>query len=264
MNGIKIFFRNDDVNCLDPTLIKLTQVILKEGAAVDLAIEPANVLPEAVTWLKEQKQQHPNQISLITHGYNHQERIPGKGEFGGRAYEDQLRDIQSGKELMKTYFGDLFFPAFTCPRGGHNKATLRCMNDTGYLVFSSYHNVYLKNKLLYRLGRALNQTHLMGKRISYHPGRIPGTNLMDISMSMSLIGTYVSDKVCVFNQLDYLKDRYNKIKRTGQRIIGVTLHHRYHTSSESWDLLQDTIRFMKSDGCRFVTLETLFWELTGR
>ena len=55
MRSPVIFFRNDDVNTLDIELKKLMDTIVSEGVAVDMAVEPANVRPETVEWLKKHK-----------------------------------------------------------------------------------------------------------------------------------------------------------------------------------------------------------------
>lgn len=261
MSVVKIFLRNDDVNTLDPELEEFWRIVYENGACADMAVEPANVVEETVAWLRDLKKSCPERLSIITHGYDHIDKIPGMGEFGGRTYEDQIKDIRAGRELMDKYFGEGFFPAFTCPRGGHNQATIRCMDETCYKVFSSYHNVYTKNKILYRVGRLLRRTHLLGKRVSYHTHRIPGTGLIDISMSMSLIKRYFSDDDCEFPTVSYLKERLDRIRASGQSIIGVTVHHRYHRRPEHMQLIADTIRMFRDEGCEFTTLESLYKEL---
>jgi hypothetical protein len=259
-----VFFRNDDVNLLDPQLQELFSIIVQEGeACVDMAIEPANVHPDTVEWLLSMKHSYTDKISIITHGYDHIDHFPGQGEFGGRTYEDQIVDIRAGHQLMQRYFSDNFFPAFSCPRAGHNESTIRCLNDSGYKVFSSYHNVYLKNKLLNIAGHALGRTHLFGKRISYHMGRVPRTNLIDISMSMSLIRRYYSDHECEFPSLDFLHKRLIAIKSTGQRCIGVTVHHRFHRRPEDMRLIRDAVRMFREEGCVFSTIERIYSEVNN-
>lgn len=258
-----IFFRNDDVNTLDDELKNVMDVLVSEGVTVDMAVEPANVRPETVEWLKGYKKSYPDRVSIITHGYSHTEHIPGKGEFGGRSYEDQHKDIKNGMKIMRQLFGEAFFPAFTCPRGGHDGTTIKCMDDGGYKVFSSYHNVFLKNTVLYTVGRLLRCTHLFGKRISYHTGKIPNTNIRDISMSMSFISRYHSYDRCEFNSLDRLKSRFNVIRKTGQKIIGVTIHHRYHKDFDQVYFIREAIKFFKNHDCTFKTIEEIFKDLQG-
>lgn len=260
MRQVTVFLRNDDVNTLDDELQELDAIVSSEGAAIDMAVEPANIVDDTIAWLNRRKGESPGTFTIIQHGYDHQDRVPGIGEFGGRSYEDQYPDMTRGKQIMEAAFGENFFPVFTCPKGGHNQDTIRCMNDAGYKVFSSYHNVYPKNRVLYTVGRALHRTHLLGKRVSYHLREIPGTHLFDISMSMSFIRRYTSADTCEFATLDYLKQRFRTIAATGQPVIGITLHHRYHKSPESMALVRDTIRFLKDEGCRFATLESIYTE----
>jgi hypothetical protein len=256
-----IFFRNDDVNILDDELKNVMDVLVSEGVTVDMAVEPANVRPETVEWLKGYKKSYPDRVSIITHGYSHTEHIPGKGEFGGRSYADQRKDMKNGMEIMQKLFGEGFFPAFTCPKGGHDGTTIKCMDDSGYKVFSSYHNVFFKNTILYTVGRLLGCTHLFGKRISYHAEKIPHTNLRDISMSMSFISRYHSYDRCEFNSLDRLRNRFNIIRKTGQKIIGVTIHHRYHKNLDQISFIRDAIKLFKTHDCKFKTIERIFEDL---
>lgn len=254
---MEIFFRNDDVNTLTQELIVLMEIFELHNIPITMAVEPANITKETVEWLKIKKLQNPEKICIIQHGYDHQDRIPGKGEFGGRSYEDQFIDIKKGKELMEKYFGDMFFPAFTCPRGYHNNATIKCMNHLGFKVFSSGHGIHLKHRILYYIGKKLQRTHLLGKHISYHTEKIPYTNLWEFSMSMSLIKHYFSKESCEFYTLSELKKLYQlSAKRTN--VIGITLHHRYHKKKEDMDLVTSIIQYLKDQNCNFVTLEGLY------
>lgn len=254
----KIFFRNDDVNTLDEELLELFQLVIEKGVSIDMAVEPENLTPETISWLKKQRSLYPERVTIIQHGLNHKDHVPGRGEFGGRRYEDQYRDMRKGKDLMELYFGNDFFPVFTCPKGGHDESTIRSMNELGYKVFSSYHNVYHKNKILYSVGKQLKKSFLFGKRVSYHLQTIPNTQLVDISMSMGFIKKYHSSSSCEFVDLRYLQDRYNKIIQSGQPVIGITIHHRYHKKQKDMQLIAETMDFLKEKNSKFLTLEQLY------
>ncbi len=159
---------------------------------------------------------------------------------------------------MEGLFGGMFFPAFTCPRGGHNHSTIMCIQRMGFKVFSSYHNIRFRNRLLYSLGRTLRRTHLLGKRISYHTMRIPGTNVLDISMSMSFIRRYLSSTECHFYTLDFLNQRFRVIRDSGLAVLGVTVHHRYHERREDMNLIRDFLSYLRGEGVVFTTIEAIY------
>lgn len=261
---MEVFFRNDDVDTLDQELKNFMSIFESEGVPLVMAVEPANVTRETVQWLKQKKSEKEKAVSIIQHGYDHQDRIPGKGEFGGRTYEDQYQDIKKGKELMEDFFGLMFFPAFTCPNAGHNHFTILCLNDLGFKVFTSYHSVYYGKTIFYKVGRLMRQTHLFGKRISYHMMKIPGTELFDVSMSMNPIKEYLSIQRCRFNSFEFLKRRFRQIRKTGQSILGVTLHHRYHREPEDLRLVTDFLAFLKRESVRFTDIETIYGEAVGK
>lgn len=254
---MKIFFRNDDVNTLDDDLIELYQIFSSEDVPITMAVEPANVKQDTVAWLLDEKKANPDLMSIIQHGYDHQDRIPGKGEFGGRSYAEQYPDIKKGKELMNNYFGSTFFPAFTCPRHFHNLATIKCMDDLDFKVFSSGHGLSYKHKVLYSVGRAFRKPHLLGRHISYHMNQIPGTKLWEFSMSISPISKYYGMEDCQFAEIAALKKQI-QVAVHQMEAVGITLHHRYHQTSQNKDLLKQLISYLKEIGCLFCTIEQLY------
>jgi hypothetical protein len=161
-----VFFRNDDVrDRLDHTLISMTELFLRYGIPLAHAVEPANITPEVVNWLKLLKKDHPQMINIVQHGYNHNLDNPGsKMEFGGnRAYEDQYKDIFKGKELMSEHFSDLWSPAFSFPYGTYNSNALRAISDCGYKILSSKIRFTPKSRFKNFLGRSLGKDFVFGK-----------------------------------------------------------------------------------------------------
>ena len=85
-----VFFRNDDVrDSLDKSLIDLTSIFIGEDVPINHVVEPANVSPEVVAWIKEKKKEWPKLIEIGQHGFDHKlkavKKILGKirkGEFG--------------------------------------------------------------------------------------------------------------------------------------------------------------------------------------
>ena len=255
-----VFFRNDDVNTLDDTFSKLVEFFIAHSIPLVLAVEPANLTLEMVQYLLNAQTSYPILIEIVQHGWSHAEH--DRGEFGGsRGYPDQLDDICRGLNVMRTSFGEAFFPAFSFPFGQYNEHTIRILNELGYLVFSSKFNSSFSAQVFYWFGRLARRKRMFDHRISYHLGRYPGTGLEEISVSLSPIrkylGSYGSTE-CVFESLETLKSQYlASRKRTS--VVGIVLHHRYHASPERMSLLVQFVEWLAAfDGVRFMTLQDIY------
>ena len=102
-----VYFRNDDVNTLEKELIDITNIFINNSIPIIHAVEPANVTEEAVDYLVRIKERNPEIIEIMQHGFDHICR--DQGEFGGkRPYDDQLKDLSKGKEIMESRFGKHF------------------------------------------------------------------------------------------------------------------------------------------------------------
>lgn len=262
MSSINIFFRNDDVrNKLDDSLIRLTDLFIKRKIPICHAVEPANVGDEVVKWLIGIKEEYPNLIEIVQHGYahklNYKKIIWGKekkGEFGGnRSYSDQKKEILMGKNLMDQYFRDKWFPLFTFPFGARNKASLKAVNDAGFFVINGSLGISTQQQFLYSIGRFFNRETFMGFKISYHLLHRKGTHLFQIDTSISLIDEFLDEETgAVFPSLDEIKEKTAKYLQH-VNYVGIVLHHRYHDDENKiawvglfldWLLSISNVRFL--------------------
>lgn len=250
----EIFFRNDDVrDKLDDSLTGLTELCIRHGVPISHAVEPGNVSDEVVRWIISVKKQHPELIEIIQHGYNHNLANPSqKMEFGGnRGYQDQMQDMQKGKELMDKYFGDLWSPVFTFPYGTYNQASLKALDNLGYKAISSKMQFSLKVRLKNLIGKSLGQDTLMGKKINYHPAVRKGYHFREISVSANLIKKYTGE-----SQADHfsLAEIIGQVELASNYtdIIGVLFHHRFHR--DYLKLTEDLILYLKKNGYSFKTI----------
>ena len=127
------FFRNDDVrDTLDESLIKIQEIFIKKNVPITQAVEPANVTDSVVNWLLRQKQQYPELITFMQHGYNHIVKNKyKKGEFGGqREFDEQYEEIKAGKDLMVKYFNNQWFEAFNFPYAPYNEASIDALEKS--------------------------------------------------------------------------------------------------------------------------------------
>ncbi len=252
-----IFFRNDDVrDKLDKSLKAITMMFICHGIPITHAVEPANITEEVAEWLLKMKEQYPEHIDIMQHGYDHtvKNKIK-KGEFGGqRTYSEQLHDIKKGKELMDKWFGNLWFDAFNFPYAPYNPAAIKAVNDCGYKVINSHFNSKLSRKVFYKLGHMLNKGYLLNHHVSWNLDFYPDTNLFEIDMNVGFIKKYYNESYdCEMMDLQEIIDDTIRYKK--YRTIGVLLHHRYHNTESKLTLIREYLKWCKS------TPEFEFWSL---
>ncbi len=255
-----VFFRNDDVNVLDDIFIRFVECFIAHRVPLVLAVEPANMTPEMACYLSEEQTSYPGLIEVIQHGWSH--AAHDLGEFGGsRGYPDQMEDISRGLNVMRTSFGEAFFPAFSFPFGQYNEHTIQILNELGYRVLSSKFNSSISAQFFYWFGRLARRKSMFDHRISYHLGCYPGNGLDEISVSLSPIKKYLGphgSTECVFESLETLKSQY---LASGKRtpVVGIVLHHRYHAGPDRMSLLVQFVEWLAAlDGVRFMTLQDIY------
>ena len=263
--SIYVYFRNDDVNSLDFELMELTRVFLEEGVPITHAVEPANVKDDTVGWLLSVRSHHPHLIGIMQHGYDHRKR--DLGEFGGRrTYADQYRDLRNGKMIMQQAFGENLLNAINFPFGPFNPDTVRAIDDLGFEVMSSHFNYRLSRRLFYALSRVLDRGQLLGKYASRHMSYYPGTRLYVIDMCISFIRSYqgpYGSRSCEFMGLEALLREFSRFRRYTD-VVGFLLHHRYHGSRESLQLVRQVIRAIRQDpAVEFASLDGLHRRFAG-
>ncbi|MEH6591220.1 MAG: DUF2334 domain-containing protein [Halioglobus sp.] len=257
----EFFFRNDDIrDSLDDELIQIHELFVERKVPMIHAVEPANVTPEVVAWLLDERAKHPDVISLMQHGYDHTiKNTQKKGEFGGqRGYQEQYDDIKKGRELMDKHLGGQWFDAFNFPYAPYNKEAIRALQDVGYKVLNSHYNCEWKRQVLYTLGHILGKGLLFGKHVSWNHRIYPGTTMREISMNITFIETYHNeDTDCDFFSYEYLCNKIDQYMATPFP-IGLLLHHRYHTTQESVDLIARIFDYLEMKGCKAVSMEQIY------
>lgn len=260
------FFRNDDIRgMLDDSLVEIQELFNRRGVPIAHAVEPANVTPEVVEWLLEQKKEHPELLTLMQHGYDHTiKNNKKKGEFGGqRGYEEQYEDIRRGKEMMKQYFDGHWFEAFNFPYAPYNQKAIQALEKVGYKVLNSHCNVEWKRQVFYAIGHLLRKGMLFDHHVSWNLQKYPGTSMYEISMNITFIKKYHDEQVnCDFFTFDELCNKIDQYLPT-KYPVGLLLHHRYHTTPESIELIESVFNYLESRGARPISMETIYQRLTG-
>ncbi len=136
---LQIVFRDDDITTLNEPLRRMLVLFLEYRAPVHLAVIPAKVEPAVAVALRVLKSKNPGLLEFGQHGFAHKNygTPPLLAEFGVmRSYEEQSRDMAAGKAIMETLFAGDFSPVFTPPFHEYDAATLRCVDELGFRVFS--------------------------------------------------------------------------------------------------------------------------------
>ncbi len=256
-----LFFRNDDVRgTLDDSLVQLTGKFLEKGIPLAHAVEPANLTPPVIEWLLETKRRHPDLLTIMQHGYDHDISKNGlrKGEFGGtRSYQDQLRDLTAAKAIMDEKFGNLWFPAICFPCSSYNPATIKAADKLGFKVFSSHCYNTLDRRIYYWLGHILHRGFWLGHHVSWHLKNYPGSRMMSIDMSISFIERYLDAGTnCEFQSLEYMQAKTVSYK--SQSVVGLLLHHRYHQTPQAMKLVADYLDWTLANRYACESMETIF------
>ena len=243
------FFRNDDVrNILDESLVELTMLFISHEIPITHAVEPANISKEVVKWLISVKKQFPSLIDIMQHGYDHTvKNKTRKGEFGGqRSYEEQFIEIKKGKEIMDDWFGDLWFPAFNFPYAPYNPEAIKAVNDCGFKVLNSHFNAGLSRRIFYKIGHALKKGYLLNHHVSWNLNYYPNTRLFEIDVNTGFIKKYYNELYdCEMLNLPELKNEtYQYLK---YKTVGVLLHHRYHNNEDKIKLVNEYLKWCKSN-----------------
>jgi len=218
------------------------------------------VTDDAVAWLLAEKEREPRLVEIMQHGFDHVKR--DKGEFGGnRSYDDQYKDLFRGKQIMKEKFGKDFLPCLNFPFGPYNKHSMRAVDDLGYRIVSSHYNYRLSRRLMYAVGHFLRRGQIKDRHISYHLGYYPRTKLYSIDMAVSFIESYLGEygsRDCVFHSADFVVQK-TKAFIPYTPVIGILLHHRFHTSVTSLDLITEVLRRLQEvPGVEFLNMGEIY------
>jgi predicted glycosyltransferase len=136
---VRIFFRDDDIDEDEESLIRLLDLFLAHGVPLNLAVIPDLLTEATVKRLHRRELWIPESLGLIQHGWKHlnHEHEGRKCEFGiSRSLADKFNDIARGKSRLEEAFGPRFYPAFTPPWNRCTQDTFGVLDELGFVVFS--------------------------------------------------------------------------------------------------------------------------------
>jgi hypothetical protein len=252
-----VFFRNDDVNKIEPGLVEVTDALNQLGAPITHAVEPANLQDECRQFLLDSSL---SDVEIIQHGFSHKRH--DIGEFGGRrSRSDQMKDLREGREIMQDSFHDRFFPAMSFPFGSYNEFTIPILEELGYPVVSCHWRHQRSRQVFYRLGRLLGKGRWLGRHVSHDLRKYPGTQVLEISVTISPISRYMPAEgatACEFHSLETLQKMFVACRRISP-VVGIVLHHRFRASDSALEDLRAFVAWIKSQPeTEFCTLRNVY------
>jgi hypothetical protein len=132
-SSVPVFFRDDDAGWGDDRLYVLLDRFLEYGLPLDVAAIPQALGPAMARELVARR------VAVHQHGLAHANHEPEgrKCEFGpSRSYDQQRRDIEAGRELLRERLDGLVEPIFTPPWNRCTRDTALCLAELGFQVLS--------------------------------------------------------------------------------------------------------------------------------
>jgi hypothetical protein len=253
-----VFFRDDDVRSLDP-LRRVTSLLLEAGVPCSYQVIPAHLDDETARHLRELKAAHPGQVFLNQHGLHHEQWVGGEqrwSEFdAGRPRAEQRAAIAEGRRRLEDRLGESFDgDVFTPPAHKYDEGTLDALAELGFTVLSAGVRADPLSRLYYGLGRRLGRVRWLGRRVSYHGGRTPGSGLAEVSVCIDVD----EDTDRAGRRLEKDAATLWREFETARRVlpcVGVMLHHeRYGEPGRLAELEAFVKRLRETPGVRFATL----------
>jgi peptidoglycan/xylan/chitin deacetylase (PgdA/CDA1 family) len=137
----KVVLRFDDLGQYNLDHDIIIEYFLEKGLCVTCGVVPMWLEGSFVDWVKTLNRRFPGAVEVHQHGYSHENHAGSaaiKYEFGGlRTQQQQQRDLDAGKRILTSTFGDLFVPVFSPPWGEFDDNTELAAKASGFLGFSS-------------------------------------------------------------------------------------------------------------------------------
>lgn len=258
----RVFFRDDDVGEFSDPLRATMDLLLTRGIPCHYQVVPDFLDASSAGELRRCQEQYPDLIFFNQHGLRHSQELDGNlvhSEFdGGRPYEDQLRDIGQGRDMLEQSLSESFSSRiFTPPCHKYDLQTLRVLGDLGFEMLSASVRSDWPSRAYYAVGRRIGRIGLMGKRVSYHRRRTPDPRVSEVSIAIDVHEDRTASGVLVEKTAQSL---WEEFARHRDRLdgIGVMLHHQACDSQTKLTALEDFVQRLHADpSVRFVNMHEL-------
>lgn len=261
----QVFFRDDDVGELAQPLRDVVTLLIEAGVPCSYQVVPKFLDAAGAAYMTDAQREHPTQVILNQHGLRHEQILGGEqrwSEFDGRrAYEEQRHDIEQGREILGDMLGDAFDTStFTPPCHKYDDTTIEVLADLGFSILSAGVKIDRMSALYYAVGRAMGRVSLLGKRVSYHGRRTPGSRLAEVSVCIDVDEDVDRLGNKIEKSTDALWQEFEAC-RARLPVVGVMLHHA-KCAGQRVDTLREFVSRLKADpGVSFRTINELAAEV---
>jgi hypothetical protein len=261
--SVEVFFRDDDAGPWVEPLRAVVELLIEEAVPCNYQIVPAHLAAETADYLRSRRQACPELVHLNQHGYRHEHTVGGERSFaefsGGRSLADQQAAIGRGRELLQARLGEDLGPAvFTPPCHKYDRNTLRALQALGFTVFSAGLQTAPAARAYYALGRGLRRVSFLGKRVSYHGARIPGTTLLELSGAIDVDEECDARGEKIRKSAEDLHAEWQRLEPLGLPVVGVMLHHQNYVDHGKLEALRGFLGYLRRDPrVRFRSLESI-------
>jgi GNAT superfamily N-acetyltransferase len=138
---VTFFLRDDDAGWDDERLFALMDVVAARRLPLDVAVIPAALTRWLAKALRAAHEEWAGSLGLHQHGFAHINHEPNgrKCEFGpSRTRDVQLRDLQSGRELLDEHLPGCLQPVFTPPWNRCTSVTAELLPQIGVRTLSRH------------------------------------------------------------------------------------------------------------------------------
>ncbi len=257
----KVFFRDDDVGELTGPLRTVVEILTAEGVPCSYQVVPSFLTEEAARWIGGVRAEHPDLVFLNQHGFRHEQTIGGEHRYsefdGGRPYEEQKRDIEEGRVVLRDMLGEHFDAhLFTPPCHKYDDTTVSILGELGFRVLSAGVKVDAISRVYYGLGRALGRVSLLGKRVSYHGQATPIAGVCEVSVCIDVDEDVDAAGEKIEKSCDDLWAEFERC-RAALPVVGVMLHHQKCEGARP-ETLREFIERLKADpDVEFASLDAI-------
>lgn len=261
----RVFFRDDDVGELAQPLRDVVELLIEEGVPCNYQVVPKFLDAAGASYMMDAQREHPDLVILNQHGLRHEQTIDGEqrySEFDGhRSYDEQRQDIEQGREILQDRLGECFDGSiFTPPCHKYDDATVEALATLGFSVLSAGVKTDAVSSIYYTLGRALGRVSLLGKRVSYHGRKTPGSRLAEVSVCIDVDEDIDAAGNKIEKSVDDLWREFETC-RARLPVVGVMLHHGKCEGQRVATLRAFVERLKAQPDVEFYTINTLAREV---
>jgi hypothetical protein len=146
----RVLVRIDDLGIYDPSTTNFISALCSGGLHVSCGVVPLWLTNACRNSLIDLSLSFPACVEVHQHGYSHnnQSASEEKYEFGpGRIFDEELKEISDGRQILEDAFGGLFYPAFSPAFGFCDLNLTALLVDAGFSVVSGIRGNAIPSKI---------------------------------------------------------------------------------------------------------------------